>query len=76
MVRVNGEAGYAVLEKAKELNAKYIVTGSRGMGTLRRTFMGSVSDYLVHHAHVPVIVCKMEHHHKEEYDLQARRGTL
>lgn len=33
-----------------------IVMGSRGIGTIRRTFLGSVSDYCVHHAHIPVAV--------------------
>lgn len=31
--------------------------GSRGLGTIRRTILGSVSDYVVHHANVPVVVC-------------------
>lgn len=35
-----------------------IVTGTRGMGKVRRTILGSVSDYLVHHAHCPVVVCR------------------
>ncbi|KAJ8310947.1 hypothetical protein KUTeg_011501 [Tegillarca granosa] len=34
------------------------LTGARGAGTVRRTLMGSVSDYLVHHSHKPVLVCK------------------
>ena len=34
-----------------------IVIGTRGQGTVRRTFLGSVSDYVVHHAHCPVAVC-------------------
>lgn len=63
VVRVNGEPGPAILEKAKDLKAVYIVVGSRGLGKIRRTIMGSVSDYLVHHAHIPVVVCKSEHHH-------------
>ena len=29
-----------------------------GMGTMRRTILGSVSDYVVHHAHCPVTVCR------------------
>jgi len=43
---------------AEEENATLIVTGGRGMGTLRRTILGSVSDYLLKHAHCPVIVCR------------------
>jgi len=35
-----------------------IVVGTRGLGSVRRTILGSVSDYVVHHAHCPVIVCR------------------
>jgi len=38
--------------------ADYIVIGTRGLGKLRRTIMGSVSDYVVHHAHCPVVVSR------------------
>lgn len=58
VIRIYGEIGHEVLEKAKSLNADLIVTGARGAGTVRRTLMGSVSDYLVHHSHKPVLVCK------------------
>ena len=33
-----------------------IVMGSRGIGNIRRTILGSVSDYTVHHADVPVTI--------------------
>lgn len=59
IVRAYGDPGRAIIEKAKELNASYIVTGSRGLGKIRKTLLGSVSSYLLHHSHIPVVVCKM-----------------
>lgn len=41
---------------AKEHGANLLVMGYRGMGTLRRTLLGSVSDYVLHHVHIPVCV--------------------
>lgn len=37
-----------------------IVIGSRGFGRIRRTLMGSVSNFVVHHSPVPVALCKYE----------------
>ncbi|XP_070206089.1 universal stress protein in QAH/OAS sulfhydrylase 3'region-like [Littorina saxatilis] len=59
--QMSGKVGEAILMAAKEENADLIVMGTRGMGKVRRTFLGSVSDYVLHHAHVPVLVCR----HKE-----------
>lgn len=57
--------GEAIVKAAHKQNVDLIVTGTRGLGTVRRTILGSVSDYIIHHAHVPVIVCKHEdEHHK------------
>uniref|UniRef100_A0A0B7BR48 UspA domain-containing protein n=1 Tax=Arion vulgaris TaxID=1028688 RepID=A0A0B7BR48_9EUPU len=55
--------GEGIIKAAEEEHADLIVVGSRGKGTLRRTFVGSVSDYIVHHSHVPVFVCKHPHKH-------------
>ena len=54
--------GHALVRVGEEEEAQFIVMGGRGKGTLRRTFMGSVSDYVVHHAHVPVLVCRNRSH--------------
>lgn len=48
----------AIISKAEEVKAAMIVMGTRGLGTIRRTLMGSVSDYVVHHAGIPVIVVR------------------
>ncbi|KAL5020789.1 hypothetical protein ScPMuIL_002128, partial [Solemya velum] len=50
--------GSAIVDCACENSAAIIVTGTRGMGKLRRTIMGSVSDYIVHHSPCPVLVCR------------------
>ncbi|XP_076469356.1 putative universal stress protein SERP1273 [Babylonia areolata] len=50
--------GSAICQCAEDQGVTYIVTGTRGLGKLRRTIMGSVSDYVIHHAHVPVLVVR------------------
>ena len=57
-LRRHGDPGEAIVSVAEKEKATFIVTGCRGMGLLRRTFMGSVSDYVMHHAHCPVLVCR------------------
>lgn len=68
LLRLSGEAGHAIVKAAESEGAMCIVTGTRGMGTVRRTLLGSVSDYILHHAHVPVLVCrhKDDHHDKHQ----------
>ena len=54
----SGKPGEVIVDLATEEKASMIVMGTRGLGTIRRTLMGSVSDYVVHHAHCPVVVCR------------------
>ena len=56
--RARMKPGEGILNIAKEVNASLIITGSRGQSKLRRTFLGSVSDYVMHRAPVPVLVCR------------------
>lgn len=54
----SGRPDREILALADDLDADMIVVGSRGLGGLRRTLMGSVSDAVVRHAHCPVLVVR------------------
>ena len=51
-----GKPGELVVEAAKKYNADMIVMGTRGFGIIRRSVLGSVSEYVLHHSQVPVTV--------------------
>lgn len=61
---VQGSPRIEILRMAEEDKVDMIITGTRGKGTVRRTLMGSVSDHVLHHAHVPVLICRHEDDHK------------
>ncbi len=37
-----------------------IVMGARGLGKIKRAFLGSVSDFVIRKAKVPVLICKWD----------------
>jgi nucleotide-binding universal stress UspA family protein len=45
---------------AEELGVGLIVMGSRGLGSVRRALMGSISDSVVRHGHCPVMIVRPE----------------
>ena len=51
-----GKAGEVICHAADKEKAGHIVMGRRGLGTVRRTLLGSVSDYCLHHSSVPISV--------------------
>jgi nucleotide-binding universal stress UspA family protein len=41
-----------------EIKPDLLILGSRGLGNLERLMLGSVSDYVVHHAPCPVLIVR------------------
>lgn len=59
-------AGQKICELAKENGASVIILGQRGLNMVRRMLLGSTSDYVLHHAHIPVtVVPKQDRMHSE-----------
>ncbi|GLJ13061.1 hypothetical protein SUGI_0204380 [Cryptomeria japonica] len=59
---VSGDARDSLCEAVKKFGVDFLVIGSHGYGTIKRTFLGSVSDYCAHHAKCPVLIVKKPHH--------------
>ncbi|MES1921269.1 hypothetical protein MHBO_002822 [Bonamia ostreae] len=56
---VQGENPRDTLVKAiEELKPTIIATGSHGKGVFKRLFSGSTSEYLLHHAKIPIMIVK------------------
>nr|CAX78030.1 Universal stress protein [Schistosoma japonicum] len=55
-LHVDTKPGSSLVKAISEHKADVILMGSRGLGAIRRTFLGSVSDYVLHHAHIPVVI--------------------
>ncbi|KAJ3126773.1 hypothetical protein HK098_007152 [Nowakowskiella sp. JEL0407] len=54
-IALRGDAREELVSKVNELNPAIFVIGSRGLGTFKRTVLGSVSDYAAHHANCAVL---------------------
>jgi len=63
VVKFGKSPGESIVEQAAEEQVTMVVLGTRGLSKLRRTILGSVSDYVLHHAHCPVAICSHEHPH-------------
>jgi nucleotide-binding universal stress UspA family protein len=53
-----GRPGQALVEEAEQANADLIVIGSHGQGAISDILLGSVSQYMVHHATAPVLIVR------------------
>lgn len=49
-----------IIRKVDEIGATTIFMGSRGIGVFKSLLLGSTSDSIIRHSHVPVFVCKVD----------------
>ncbi|GAA5806873.1 hypothetical protein MFLAVUS_000221 [Mucor flavus] len=64
-IALAGEPKTEIVRKTTELKADVLIIGSRGLGKIKRTLLGSVSDYCSHNCHCTVIVVKAHPEHPE-----------
>ncbi len=57
---MRGDIGYNIIKLAHNKKEKFnlLVMGSRGRGSLKEMFFGSVSNYVIHASKVPVLIVK------------------
>ncbi len=55
---LTGRVKEVIIEEAKKIGADLIVLGSHGYGFLDRVLLGSISDFVVHHAPCSVLVVR------------------
>jgi nucleotide-binding universal stress UspA family protein len=53
-----GRPDKEIVRLSEDLDVGTIVVGSRGLGAISRTLMGSVSESVIRHAHCPVFVVR------------------
>jgi nucleotide-binding universal stress UspA family protein len=63
-----GRPDEEIVVLGQEIGAGLIITGSRGLGRIRRALMGSVSDSVIRHAHCPVMVVRQEKERSVEHE--------
>lgn len=55
-IQVDNNPGCSIVRFADSKEICLIVMGSRGLGTIQRLFIGSVSQHVIHHSKMPVII--------------------
>eukprot|EP00296_Roombia_truncata_P002534 JP438526.1.p1 GENE.JP438526.1~~JP438526.1.p1 ORF type:complete len:146 (-),score=19.92 JP438526.1:23-460(-) len=55
---LKGDAKQQIVRAVREADCALLVIGSRGLGAMGRLFLGSVSDYCLHHCHSPVLIVR------------------
>jgi nucleotide-binding universal stress UspA family protein len=65
---ISNEAGDVIVKAIDKHKIDYCCVGRRGLGKLKRIFVGSVSSYLLQHANCDVMVVKESHSQESSSD--------
>ena len=52
------DPGYDIVQYSENHKNDLIVIGARGLGAIKETFLGSVSNYVLHKSKIPVLIIK------------------
>lgn len=67
-VLVAVDAGAAIVEHARAVHATILALGTHGRGGLKRMILGSVAEYVVRHAHCPVLTTRLPREERPRTD--------
>ncbi|KAJ3021458.1 hypothetical protein HKX48_008464 [Thoreauomyces humboldtii] len=71
-ISLRGDPRDEIVHKCIDIDPVMLVVGSRGMTGLKRVFVGSTSDHLVHHSPCPVVVVHRHHRPADEQEHHRR----
>jgi len=55
---IEGDPAKGIVRSAQDRDVDLVVLGARGLGTLGRLLLGSVSETVLHHAGRPVLIVR------------------
>ncbi|KAI8969912.1 hypothetical protein BDF20DRAFT_838336 [Mycotypha africana] len=67
-IALTGDPREEVIRKVTELEANVLIMGSRQLGSVKRAFLGSVSDYCSHHSPCTVIIVRPDDNFNKKKD--------
>ncbi|XP_024983493.1 uncharacterized protein LOC112519537 isoform X1 [Cynara cardunculus var. scolymus] len=59
---LEGDPKEMICEVVEQMHIDLLVVGSRGLGTIKSAFLGSISDFCAHHARCPILIVKPPRH--------------
>lgn len=56
LYKISNNPGETLVTASKEMMATFIILGTRRLAKLEKVFLGSTSDYVLHHSDIPVVI--------------------